>query len=115
MISREDVQKIASLAHIRLTEEELGKYQKDFASILEYFEILNQVDAEGIAPMTHSGAEEKSGPPSSRLRRASREDKPRREIEERRSKLLSLFPFAQGKFLQVPQVPWQSGKFTNNS
>lgn len=105
MITKEQVQRIAGLAHIRLQEHEVEKFQKDFASILEYFEILNEVDVTGIAPMTHSGVEEKKG----------REDKPRRETEERRGKLLSLFPFTKGKFLQVPQVPWQSGKSTNNS
>lgn len=115
MISREQVQRIASLAHIRLQEQEVEKFQKDFVSILEYFEILNEVDTAKVEPMTHLGSEEKKGPPSLKLRRASREDKPQRETEERRSKLFSLFPFVQGKFLQVPQVPWQSGKSTNNS
>ncbi len=115
MITREQVQRIASLASIRLQKNEEERFQKDFASILEYFEILNEVDTSGVEPMTHSGSEEKKDPPSLKLRRASREDKPQRETEERRSKLLSLFPFIQGKFLQVPQVPWQSGKSTNNS
>ena len=123
MITREQVQRIASLASILLQKSEEERFQKDFASILRYFEILSEVDTAGVEPMTHSGKEEESGPSrSAGLRRASREDKPRRETEERRSKLLSLFPassagrpFSQGKFLQVPQVPWQSGKSTNNS
>src|SRR3989344_8645207 len=103
MITKEQVQHIADLAHIRLEEQEVEKFQKDFASILEYFEILNEVDVAGVEPMTHSGAEEKKGRPAYWR---GREDKPRQETEERRSKLLSLFPFAKGKFLQVPQVSW---------
>ncbi len=105
MITKEQVQRIASLAHIRLQKSEVEKFQKDFVSILEYFEILNEVDTAKVEPMTHLGSEEKKG----------RLDRPRQETEERRSKLFSLFPFVQGKFLQVPQVPWQSGKSTNNS
>ena len=105
MITKEQVQHIADLAHIRLEEQEVEKFQKDFASILSYFDILNEVDVAGVEPMTHSGTEEKKG----------REDKPRQETEERQFKLLSLFPFAKGKFLQVPQVSWQSEKSTNNS
>ena len=115
MITKEQVQRIASLAHIQLQEQEVEKFRKDFASILEYFEILNEVDTAKVEPMTHLGSKEKKAPPSPRLWRASRQDKPRRETEERRSKLLSSFPFVQEKFLQVPQVPWQSGKSTNNS
>ncbi|MBI4217451.1 MAG: Asp-tRNA(Asn)/Glu-tRNA(Gln) amidotransferase subunit GatC [Parcubacteria group bacterium] len=105
MITKEQVQHIAGLAHIRLQEQEVEKFRKDFASILEYFEILNEVDTAKVEPMTHPGSKEKKG----------RQDKPRQETEERRSKLLSSFPFAQEKFLQVPQIPWQSGKSTNNS
>ncbi|MBI4122739.1 MAG: Asp-tRNA(Asn)/Glu-tRNA(Gln) amidotransferase subunit GatC [Parcubacteria group bacterium] len=112
MITKEQVQHIANLAHIQLQEQEVERFQKDFASILEYFEILNEVDVAGIDPMTHSGTEEKKGRPAYWR---GREDKPRRETEERRGKLLSLFPLVKGKFLQVPQVPWQSGKSTNNS
>ena len=108
MITKEQVQRIASLAHIQLQEQEVEKFRKDFASILEYFEILNEVDTAKVEPMTHLGSKEKKG-------RRGRQDRSRQETEERRSKLLSSFPFAQEKFLQVPQVPWQSGRSTNNS
>ncbi len=105
MISKEQVQRIADLAHIRLQKQEVEKFQKDFASILEYFEVLNEVDVTGIEPMTHSG----------KGQRQKRQDIPRNESEETRSKLLSMFPAVQGKLLQVPSVPWQSEKSTNNS
>ena len=77
MITKEQVQRIASLAHIRLQESETEKFQKDFASILEYFEILNEVDTAKVEPMTHLGSKEKKGPPSPKLRRGKQAKKPR--------------------------------------
>ena len=43
MISKEQVQHVAKLARLELTEEEIGKMQKDLSSILDYFDILNKV------------------------------------------------------------------------
>ena len=105
MITREQVQRIAALAHIRLQEQEVEKFQKDFASILEYFEILNELDVSGVDPMTHSREEARLG----------REDTVQEEPQERLERLLALFPLKKGPLLQVPALPWQSGKSTNNS
>ena len=43
MISKEEVQKIAKLARLELTDEEIKKMQKDLSSILDYFEILKKI------------------------------------------------------------------------
>ncbi|MEK7562712.1 MAG: Asp-tRNA(Asn)/Glu-tRNA(Gln) amidotransferase subunit GatC [Patescibacteria group bacterium] len=42
MITKEEVVKIAKLARLELTEEEIKKMQKDLSSILDYFELLKK-------------------------------------------------------------------------
>jgi aspartyl-tRNA(Asn)/glutamyl-tRNA(Gln) amidotransferase subunit C len=54
MISKEEVQHIAKLARLGLTEKEVEKYQKELSLILDYFEKLKEVDVSGIEPTSHS-------------------------------------------------------------
>ena len=49
-LSREEVQKIADLARLGLTEAELDKFSVQITGILEYVDILNEVDTEGVEP-----------------------------------------------------------------
>ena len=42
MISKEEVEKIASLARLELSEKEIEKMQKDLTSILDYFNLLKK-------------------------------------------------------------------------
>lgn len=51
MLSYEDVQKISSLARLKLSDEEIKRYQNDLSNILEYAETLNEVDTDNIEPL----------------------------------------------------------------
>lgn len=42
MISKEEVQRIAKLARLELTEKEIVKMQKDLSEILDYFNVLKK-------------------------------------------------------------------------
>ena len=42
MLTREEVQHIAKLARLELTEEEVEKMQKDLSAILDYFNLLEK-------------------------------------------------------------------------
>ncbi len=42
MISKQEVQHIAKLARLQLTEQEIGKMQKDLTAILDYFGVLKK-------------------------------------------------------------------------
>ncbi|KPJ54954.1 hypothetical protein AMJ47_02695 [Parcubacteria bacterium DG_72] len=53
MIQKQDVLKIARLARIELGEKEVEKFQKDLSSILDYFELLKEVNTDKIAPTFH--------------------------------------------------------------
>lgn len=48
MLTEEEVKKVAEMARIELTPEEVAKFQKDLSSVLEYVEELQQVDTEGL-------------------------------------------------------------------
>lgn len=47
-ISVEEVKHIANLARIRLTDKEVKKFQKQLADIINYFDLLNEIDTKGI-------------------------------------------------------------------
>ena len=48
MLTKEEVLKIAKLARIALTEEEVERFQKQLSTVLEYVEELKQVNVEGL-------------------------------------------------------------------
>ncbi len=52
-ISRADVLRIAELAKLRFSEEELAEFTRQFQRILDYIEQLKQVDVEGVEPTSH--------------------------------------------------------------
>lgn len=49
-LSRNDVLRLAALARISLTDEEIERYQSELSEILQYVEQLSSVDVEGLRP-----------------------------------------------------------------
>ena len=54
MIDIKEVERIAELARLALTDEEKSLYAKQLAKIIEYFDELKAVDTTGIEPMAHA-------------------------------------------------------------
>ena len=52
-ISREDVLKVAALANLELTTEEVEMYRGQLDDILTYIDKLNELDTSAIEPMAH--------------------------------------------------------------
>ncbi len=52
-INDELISYVASLARLSLTEAEKEKTKKELGSILNYMDILNGLDTQGIEPMSH--------------------------------------------------------------
>jgi aspartyl-tRNA(Asn)/glutamyl-tRNA(Gln) amidotransferase subunit C len=48
----EDVRKVASLARLRVSDEELEGFTAQFNQIVAYVEKLDEVDTTGVEPMT---------------------------------------------------------------
>ncbi|SUZ80487.1 uncharacterized protein METZ01_LOCUS33341 [marine metagenome] len=54
-LERSQVEHIASLARIGLTEEEIKMFGEQLSQILEQFEVLNELDTSGVTPTGHAG------------------------------------------------------------
>ena len=49
-LTREDVLKLARLARLDLSDEEVEEYQRELSAILQYVEQLSEVDVDGLKP-----------------------------------------------------------------
>lgn len=52
-ISRDDVERVASLARLSLSEEEVARVRADLDRILEYVMLLGQLDTSDVEPTSH--------------------------------------------------------------
>ena len=53
-ISREEVEKVSLLARLILSDAELETMTEQLGRILEYMELLGEVDTENVEPMAHA-------------------------------------------------------------
>lgn len=51
-LSREEILHLARLANLKLTDEEVRKFQTQLSSILEYVSQLNKVETKNIEPVS---------------------------------------------------------------
>ncbi len=49
-LSRDDILKLARLARLNLSEEEISGYSSDLSEILQYVEQLQSIDTTGLKP-----------------------------------------------------------------
>lgn len=54
LLNRQEVEEIALLARLALTDDEIERLRGDLAAILAYMDTLQDVDTTGVAPMTHA-------------------------------------------------------------
>lgn len=53
-ITREDVEKVALLARLRLSEAEVDSLTEELGKIVAFVDQLAEVDTEGVEPMAHA-------------------------------------------------------------
>ena len=53
-ITREQVQHVARLARLSLSDDEVSMFTGQMADILAYVEKLNELDTDGIVPTSHA-------------------------------------------------------------
>ena len=92
MINKEDVKKIASLAKLKYTDEELAIFSEQFEQIISLFDSINQADTANIEPTYQS----------SDLENVFRTDVAKQNNE--RDALLKNTPTAKDGFIQVPSI-----------
>ena len=53
-LKREEVEHIALLARVGMTNEDLQTFGEQLSDILEQFNVLSEVDTEGVPPTSHT-------------------------------------------------------------
>ncbi len=53
-ISRKEVEKVALLARLRLSDDELAKMTTQLGPILQYMDLLGELDTDAVEPMAHA-------------------------------------------------------------
>ena len=91
-ISREDIEHIALLARLSLTEEEKELFGLQLSRILDYMDKLNELDTDNIEPTSHV----------LQISNVMREDTPKDSIT-REDALLNA-PDRTEKFYRVPKI-----------
>ncbi len=89
---RSEVEHIAALARIGLTENEIETLQNQLAQILEQFEVLRGLDTGGVLPTGHAGS----------LETVLRDDDPDECLSL--DDVLRNAPATEGEFIRVKPV-----------
>lgn len=53
LITKELVEYVAELSRIKLDEQSCDKMEKELGAIVEYMEVLNKLDTDGVEPLSH--------------------------------------------------------------
>jgi len=53
VITIKDVEYVAKLAKLKLSQEEKRRFQKELDKVIRYIDQLNQVDTENVPPTSH--------------------------------------------------------------
>jgi aspartyl-tRNA(Asn)/glutamyl-tRNA(Gln) amidotransferase subunit C len=53
MVDKKEIERIANLARLKLKEEEIEGFSKDLSSVIDYIDMLNEVDVKGVEPLSH--------------------------------------------------------------
>ena len=91
-ITKEEVLYVADLARLDLDEAAIDKFAGQIGNILEYIELLNQVDTQAVKPTSHAIA----------LNNAFREDVPKEHLD--RDRALANAPCREDGTFIVPKV-----------
>ncbi len=92
MITVKDVEHVAKLARLELTEEEKEKFTSQLGDVLKYVEQMNEVDTSNVEPMAHAID----------FVNVMREDEVK--YEQTKEELMSNAPDAEDGFFKVPKI-----------
>ena len=92
MITLQDVEHVAKLARLELTEEEKIKFTTQLGDVLKYVDQMNEVDTTGVVPMAHAID----------FVNVMREDAVK--YEEDKKTLMANAPYEEDGFFRVPKI-----------
>ncbi len=91
-LTRDDVVKVALLGRLKLSADELERMTSQLGRVLEYVDILNEVDTEPVEPLAHP----------IELANVFRDDVERKCLP--REDALANAPKTDGRFFVVPAI-----------
>jgi len=96
MLSKFDVEHIAKLARLDLTDKEKTKFAEDLSSIIGYIEKLSEVNIEKVEPMTGG----------INLESVVRKDEKGKGIadDEMKSNIIKAAPSREDSYFKVPSI-----------
>ncbi len=92
MITVKDVEHVAKLARLELTEEEKEKFTSQLGDVLKYVEQMNEVNTSDVEPMAHAID----------FVNVMREDEVK--YEQTKEELMKNAPDAEDGFFKVPKI-----------
>lgn len=93
-LTTNQIEQIATLARLELTEKEKAMYAEQLSVVLDYIEMLNEVNTDGVTETCQvTGLED-----------VYREDEAVDTDEESKNRLINSFPEKMGNLLKVKAV-----------
>lgn len=99
MITKKEVEHIAKLARIGLTEKETEKTQRDLSLILDYFKVLQEIDTKKVEPTSHSILTN-----TSRREKIMRKDQTEKQPPELVNKIIKMAPQRRDRYIRVKAI-----------
>ncbi len=96
MLTKKEVEKIAELARLGISEEEKGKFAEDLSLVLGYVNKLSEVNVEKVEPMTGGTI----------LESVIRKDDESKDIadDEMKADILNAAPDKENGYFKVPSI-----------
>ncbi len=91
-IDQNQVRKVARLARLELTNEEVEEFTGQLGAILDYVEKMNELDTDNVEPLAHCLA----------ITNVLREDRIKESLGN--DKTLANAPQRDGEFFKVPKI-----------
>ncbi|QDT49892.1 Glutamyl-tRNA(Gln) amidotransferase subunit C [Symmachiella dynata] len=91
-LTRDEIQRVAVLARLKLSDAELDSLTSELAQILGHMDQLNELDTEDVEPMVHA----------IELKNVFRADEVHESLP--RDEALANAPKSDGRYFQVPQI-----------
>lgn len=96
MLTKKEVEKIAGLARLGISEEEKSKFVEDLSLVIGYVQKLSEVNIEKIEPMTGG----------TNLESITRKDDATKDIanDEMKADILNAAPSKENGYFKVPSI-----------
>lgn len=93
-MKREEIEHLASLARLRLTDEELTRFEGELSSIIEYVGVVSEIAAEDADAEPQVGA----------VHNVFRPDEVRNHPDQYTEDILNEMPRTEGRYLAVKKI-----------